>query len=239
MLERMFKRPAFVLNVGCGAVVLWEEAVYGRPAPQNSGTTRVCTAAQPFVTFDDVDYLFTQFPKTLDLGRASLLKKTRVQVLPLAAEQIMTAPDNLVGMSDRLTLAGPSPEGHTRTMPPLAAGLFREPAGNMARTKFGRCCSSRRRCRGRSWNRQSACEHGCSRLLMISSGTSRHHSDPIRSTPNSQMMPASPIMSDTAAKPAFSVSAIEPGDQSDQRRRDQVAGTSVNDQDIEGKRREA
>jgi hypothetical protein len=109
VLARYFKQPVFVLNAGCGATLIWEEAVYGKTTAAGGMHLYV---GQPFVTFDDVDCVFTQFPKTVKTAGAPV-KKTRVEMFPLPAEQVMTAPLNLVGVSDRLTLA----EAHLQLNP--------------------------------------------------------------------------------------------------------------------------
>ncbi len=108
VLARFYKQPVFVLNAGCGATVIWEEAVYGKSV---AGGMHLYVG-QPFVMFDDVDYAFTQFPKSVKTAGAPV-KKTRVEVFPLSAEQVMTAPLNLVSVSDRLTLA----EAHLQLNP--------------------------------------------------------------------------------------------------------------------------
>jgi hypothetical protein len=108
LLARFFKQPVFVLNAGCGATVLWEETVYGK---QTAGSMRL-NAGQPFVMFDNVDFVFAQFPKTMKTAGIPA-KKTRVELFPLSAEQVMTAPLNLLSVSDRLTLA----EAHLQLKP--------------------------------------------------------------------------------------------------------------------------
>jgi hypothetical protein len=108
LLARFFKQPVFVLNAGCGATVLWEETVYGKQTP---GSMRL-HAGQPFVMFDNVDFVFTQFPKSMKTEGIPA-KKTRVELFPLSAEQVMTAPLNLLSVSDRLTLA----EAHLQLQP--------------------------------------------------------------------------------------------------------------------------
>jgi hypothetical protein len=109
LLARFFKRPVFVLNAGCGAAVIWEETVYGKKT--TAGAMHLY-AGQPFVAFDDVDCAFTQFPKTMPTYGGTV-KRTRVEVFPVVAVQVMAAPLNLVGVSDRLTLA----EAHLQLNP--------------------------------------------------------------------------------------------------------------------------
>ena len=109
LLARFFKQPLYVLNAGCGATLIWEEVVYGKQGAP--GGMRL-SVGQPFVAFDDVDFAFVQLPKAVKIAGVPV-RKTRVEVFPLSPEQIMTAPLNLVGVSDRLTLA----EAHLQLNP--------------------------------------------------------------------------------------------------------------------------
>ena len=112
---------------------MWEEAVYAKPASVNSGATRL-SVGQPFMTFDDVDFLFAQLPQAVKFRDGSPIKKTRVSILPLDAEQIMTAPDNLVGIGDRLTIGRGSSESQFQRRG-TAASLSSRPASSMASSK--------------------------------------------------------------------------------------------------------
>lgn len=119
-MARLYKRPAFVLNAGGGAAVMWEETVYGRPA--SPGGMRLYVG-QAYVMFDDVSYPFAQFPETLRTQGFSV-RKTRVEILPISAEQVLSAPLNVVGISDRLALA----EAHLKLAPDNQAliGAYRQ-----------------------------------------------------------------------------------------------------------------
>lgn len=107
-LSRFYKHPAFVLNAGGGAAVMWEETVYGRPA--TPGGMRLYLGQ--YIMFDDVNYPFTQFPPSLHTQGFSV-RKTRVELLPIAPDQVLSAPVNVVSISDRLAFA----EAHLRLAP--------------------------------------------------------------------------------------------------------------------------
>lgn len=107
-LSRFYKHPAFVFNAGGGAAVMWEEAVYGRPV--TPGGMRLYVGQ--YIMFDDVSCPFTQFPESLQT-QGLKVRKTRLEILPISADQVLSAPLNVVGISDRLGFA----EAHLRLTP--------------------------------------------------------------------------------------------------------------------------
>ena len=89
--RRWFDDPVFVLNAGGGAAIVWEQAVYANP-PIDGGSTRV-EAGTRFVTFDDVDYPFAQFPQTIEAEGGKPVTRTRVDLVVMPVEQVFYLQD--------------------------------------------------------------------------------------------------------------------------------------------------
>ena len=112
IVGRFTDHPAYVLNAGGGAVLLWEKTVYSSLPGQGPGESR-CFTGTPFVAWDDVDYEFAEFPRSLSAKHGSVITKTRVTLLPIAAEQLVMAPDSIAPLGQRLALA----EAHLELAP--------------------------------------------------------------------------------------------------------------------------
>lgn len=90
--DRFFQNNVFILNVGRGAVILWEETLYSEnPNPKDKYLYRFYVG-DPFFTINEVDYVFKEFPETISLSKGESTTKTRVGVLklePLAMSQVL------------------------------------------------------------------------------------------------------------------------------------------------------
>jgi tetratricopeptide (TPR) repeat protein len=81
-----FKRLAsdkdvFILNVGGSAVLVWNLTYYSlNPAPSVPTPYRLYPNAK-FLTLEEIDYAFKEFPETIKIKEGSRVSKTRVDVL--------------------------------------------------------------------------------------------------------------------------------------------------------------
>ncbi len=81
--DRFFQNNVFILNVGRGAVILWEETLYSEnPNPKARYSYRFYVG-DPFIAINEVDYVFKKFPETISLSSGESTTKTRVGVLKL------------------------------------------------------------------------------------------------------------------------------------------------------------
>lgn len=108
---RFFDSPVYILNAGRGALVGWEQTTYA-VRPINRGTGRLA-AGRRYLAFDDVDYAFVEFPDTLDLPNGKPLTKTRVDILPADAAQILPLDEATISNDDKLAFA----EAHLEVTP--------------------------------------------------------------------------------------------------------------------------
>ncbi len=63
--DRFTKKPAYILNAGRGAAIIWEEVTYAIK-PMAGGSGRL-DSGQTFVTYGNADYQFEPFPQTIEL----------------------------------------------------------------------------------------------------------------------------------------------------------------------------
>jgi len=84
--ERLKRNGLFVLNVGGGAVLKWEQLDYPRvPAGTDRAPHRINTTER-FLTFRDIDFPFAAFPEKLPSAPDGTVTKTRLGFLGLAPE---------------------------------------------------------------------------------------------------------------------------------------------------------
>lgn len=88
-LDRFFKDPLFVLNVGGGAVICREQAFYST-RPEDHPSQYTFHVGQPYTAFADVDYAFQNLPETIQMDADQVvLPKTRVWVLEVAPAAVI------------------------------------------------------------------------------------------------------------------------------------------------------
>ncbi len=75
--SRFFAKPVFVLDPARSAVVCWEEAVYSERPNQDGGDIKV-SMGQSYAFYDDVDYVFEDFPHEIRVENDKTTSKTRV-----------------------------------------------------------------------------------------------------------------------------------------------------------------
>ena len=100
--SRFFKSPVFILNAGCGAAILWEEAIYAANPGPGSASLRI---GAPYVAFDDVDYPFAPFPPQVKVEQGKSVTKTRVSLLEFDPQRIFLLEPDMVSPADQLTFA--------------------------------------------------------------------------------------------------------------------------------------
>ncbi len=99
-LSRWWLRPLFIYNAGGGAPIVWEEVVYAEKLT-DGGETRV--SLNPGLNaFDHVDYVFQEFPSSLEGLGGQRLVRTRVSVAPLTTDQVLLLPPEMASLDDKL-----------------------------------------------------------------------------------------------------------------------------------------
>jgi|GEM_PF-2134853 len=102
-LSRWWRKPLFIYNAGGGAPIVWEEVVYAEKLT-DGGETRV--SLNPGLNaFDHVDYVFQEFPASLEGLEAQRLVRTRVSVAPLTTDQVLLLPPEMASAEDKLAYA--------------------------------------------------------------------------------------------------------------------------------------
>ncbi len=94
--DRFFQNNVFILNVGRGAVILWEENLYRDNSNPKDRYSYRFYVGDPFIAINKVDYVFKEFPETISLSKGESTTKTRVSVLkfePLAMSQVLPMKD--------------------------------------------------------------------------------------------------------------------------------------------------
>lgn len=110
--SRFFRDPCFVLNPGGGSVIVWQQATYSSvPAPEDENAYHA-HVGEPFVTYDDVDYAFREFPRELRM-KSKKVTKTRVGVQRLDPSDIFGVPPEVVPIAAQLAFA----EAHLKVAP--------------------------------------------------------------------------------------------------------------------------
>src|SRR5690606_191508 len=75
--DRFFKSPVFVLNPLGAAPILMERATYA-DVPREDDNSFQIGLNQSYLTYPDIDYIFTQFPNQLKMKRGTTVTKSRV-----------------------------------------------------------------------------------------------------------------------------------------------------------------
>ena len=114
---RFFDDPVYVLNAFGAAACLWQEHVYapeGTP-PIASRPKEQIHLGQSFLHFEDIDYLFKEFPEEISTDTLGVMYRTRLSTLPLGASRIvlLSRSVNLAPMADLMRFA----ESHLRACP--------------------------------------------------------------------------------------------------------------------------
>ena len=94
MSRRFFNRPTNVLNAFGAAVVVWEKTLYtaDHSAPGGREAEFRAHLGEDFVSFDDVDYEFDEFPSTIKTERKGPFHKTRVVLHKAKPADILRSP---------------------------------------------------------------------------------------------------------------------------------------------------
>ncbi len=110
---RFFSTPAFVIDPAKASIVVRERAYYGTHTGEEEMPE--VHVGQLFTQYDDVDYLFQEFPTQLQLKKRSKgTSKTRVDLIALPAGQLLAAAlGQGLSTAERLDFL----EVHLRTMP--------------------------------------------------------------------------------------------------------------------------
>jgi tetratricopeptide (TPR) repeat protein len=110
-LSRWFSSPVFVYNAAGGAPLAWEETTYAvNPVDEGAATV----ALRPgLVQYDDVDFVFEEFPATIKLEGGKSVKRSRVTIVTIRPEQIVLLPAEMATAEDKLAYL----ERHLRTDP--------------------------------------------------------------------------------------------------------------------------
>ena len=137
--NRIWTQPVFVLNAGRGAAIIWEEVVYS-DTPNDEADSRL-DADQPFVAFDDVDYVFAPFPQTLEVQGSKSVTKTRVFTMGFEPQQIFYVPTEDLRTTDPFAFV----ERHLRVTPDA-----KETVQSYAQTAL---CAARPTVRENFWSR--------------------------------------------------------------------------------------
>jgi tetratricopeptide (TPR) repeat protein len=99
---RLIKDPVFVLNVDGAAVVVYEKAIYReKPVNDDAEAEYKFHVGQPYVAFDDVDYVFKELPKELRV-EGKKATKTRVGFETHDPAGVMFGAPDEVTADDRL-----------------------------------------------------------------------------------------------------------------------------------------
>ena len=93
MMERFSGRSAFVVNVGKGAVLVWEEATYSENPDPNTYDPHKLYVGEGFIALKDIDYKFNNFPVSLKIKAGQKVKKRRVGVAVGTAGTLVTMLD--------------------------------------------------------------------------------------------------------------------------------------------------
>ena len=76
MIVRNFKSPLFILNPGGVAIILREDTVYG--SKSDNGTISV-HYGRPFLTFENIDYPFQDFPRQISVKSSESKRRRRLE----------------------------------------------------------------------------------------------------------------------------------------------------------------
>ena len=92
--RRFFNRPTNVLNAFGAAVVAWEKTLYtaDRAPPEGREPEFRAHLGEDFVSFDDVDYEFDEFPSTIRTEQEGPFHKTRVVLHKAKPADILRSP---------------------------------------------------------------------------------------------------------------------------------------------------
>jgi tetratricopeptide (TPR) repeat protein len=114
LFGRFFKKPVYVLNAGGSAMLDWEKVIYAaRPTIiKDAGEYRL-HYGQPFITYDDVNYIFEKFPETIQLKKHETIAKTRVGLPAFEPHRIFNILSGLADPHRQLNFA----EVHLKTAP--------------------------------------------------------------------------------------------------------------------------
>jgi len=110
-VTRWFNSPLFVYNAAGGAPLAWEQTTYA-VKPVDEGIAKIDLHAG-LVQFDNVDFVFQEFPATVKLENGKSTKRARVGVVPIRPEQIVLLPPELASTEDKLAFL----ERHLRIDP--------------------------------------------------------------------------------------------------------------------------
>ncbi len=92
--KRFYSRPILLLDPLQTCITYWEETKYSVTPNANDGSMEV-RAAELFYWFPPVDYLFQNFPDSLEVdSRQGELSKTRVDFAPLETEYLLNVSGN-------------------------------------------------------------------------------------------------------------------------------------------------
>lgn len=79
-LGRWLDKPAFVINPGGAAMLVWEETAPGTAGVQNAAESFRFHYGEVFVSYPNVDYLFQEFPPSLR-AQGAAANKTRIDLV--------------------------------------------------------------------------------------------------------------------------------------------------------------
>ena len=101
--DRFTKKPAYVLNAGRGAAIIWEEVTYAIK-PMAGGSGRL-DSGQTFVTYGNADYQFEPFPQTVELRGGRPTTRSRVDMLEVDPQLIFNFDDSVMSLDAKLAFA--------------------------------------------------------------------------------------------------------------------------------------
>ena len=89
ILDRVSRKNVFILNIGTGGVILWMSTTYSENPDTDTENPFHIYAGTQFLTLQDIDYFFEEFPETIKIKSGSEVKKTRVDVMRGNPEDII------------------------------------------------------------------------------------------------------------------------------------------------------
>ncbi len=100
---RYFRSPAFVLDPTRGSVVMWERVTYSESPLAGNEPEIKLHVGEAYVQYDDLDYIFQEFPHQLRTESSKPLKKTGIKLLELEPLAVLANDPELFKRDQGLT----------------------------------------------------------------------------------------------------------------------------------------
>ncbi|MCP4216191.1 MAG: tetratricopeptide repeat protein [bacterium] len=111
-LDRFITDDHFIVNVGRGAIIIWEKVLYSEKPDPGLRNPYTLIVGRPFIKHDEVDYLFRDFPDSVTVkggpewrSRLRVLKEKPIQLAAWALREKVATTDILSFLEAHLSVA--------------------------------------------------------------------------------------------------------------------------------------